>query len=322
MAGEAAHQAEASNEQDLANEVRGELSKIYGEDNVPEPTEVIVSRWQRDRFARGSYSYVGPETRPDDYDTMARPVGNLHFAGEATCGTHPATVHGAYLSGLRAASEVIDSMLGPIEMPSPLLAPKSQFELPSVATGGRKRKADESALQRYRALKETRQATYEAELLQALLRELGERPMKPEKSGANPFLLYQKDHWHICKRKCDDARKQASKNPDAKATRNEVRAALGQMWRDASEAEKQPYLEQTANNKQSNSASASAFKEKVEQWDVAAEAFRREYYEKHPNVPSEDEQRLQTAVEQELGSSRAVKRLNGLHPDLSDSALP
>ncbi len=312
MAGDAAHQAEASNDQELVIEVRHELSKMYGAANVPEPSEVIISRWHRDRFARGSYSYVGARTQPDDYDAMAKPIGNLHFAGEATCGTHPATVHGAYLSGLRAASEVIDSMLGPIQVPTPLLTPKSQFEL-TPATGPRKRKADESAAQRLRALRDARVAEYETELSQALLRKLGDRPMKPEKSGANPFLLYQKDHWQICKQKCDDARKNSSKNSSAKASRNEVRAALGQMWRDATDAEKKPYLDQTASNKQNNEATASAFKAKVEQWDVAAEAFRREYREQHPSQPGEEEQKLQAEVDREVGTTRSTKskRLNG-----------
>jgi len=34
-------------------------------------------------------------------------AGNCFFAGEATHRQYPATVHGAYLSGVRAAQEVI-----------------------------------------------------------------------------------------------------------------------------------------------------------------------------------------------------------------------
>jgi monoamine oxidase len=39
---------------------------------------------------------------------LARSVGRIHFAGEATEYTgHCATVHGALLSGLRAARELV-----------------------------------------------------------------------------------------------------------------------------------------------------------------------------------------------------------------------
>lgn len=124
MAGNAAHEVETTSTKDLLEEVMGKLSKTFAPQHVPAPVEVIVTRWKRDSFARGTYSFVGPETSAGDYDVMAAPVGNLHFAGEATCGTHPATVHGAYLSGLRAAAEVVDSMIGPMAVPEPLVLPK------------------------------------------------------------------------------------------------------------------------------------------------------------------------------------------------------
>jgi monoamine oxidase len=44
---------------------------------------------------------------------LAKPVvGRLFFAGEATSREHAATVHGAYLSGLRAAAEALASEYG------------------------------------------------------------------------------------------------------------------------------------------------------------------------------------------------------------------
>lgn len=82
------------------------LRRIYGPD-VPQPRGWLVTRWGRDPFARGSYSSLMPGASPDDYDTMAAQVGDvLFFAGEHTHRQHPATVHGAYLSGLRASEEV------------------------------------------------------------------------------------------------------------------------------------------------------------------------------------------------------------------------
>ena len=123
MAGNAAHDAETTDSDALLKEINCRLRKVFPTNTISTPLEVIVTRWKKDQFTRGTYSYVGPKTRPGDYDLMAQPVGNLHFAGEATCGTHPATVHGAFLSGLRVAAEVVESMAGPINLPMPLVGP-------------------------------------------------------------------------------------------------------------------------------------------------------------------------------------------------------
>jgi monoamine oxidase len=117
MAGDAARAAETMNDQVLVDMATDRLAKVFKLPTRPVPKEAIVTRWRRDRFARGSYSYMSIDSLPGDYDAMAARVGNLFFAGEATCGSHPATVHGAYLSGLRAASEVVEAMFGPIPTP-------------------------------------------------------------------------------------------------------------------------------------------------------------------------------------------------------------
>lgn len=64
-----------------------------------------------DPFARGMYSFAqvgvqGNSQGTTDYDTMAEPEGPLFFAGEHTSTAYRASVHGAYLSGLRAARQV------------------------------------------------------------------------------------------------------------------------------------------------------------------------------------------------------------------------
>lgn len=84
--------------------------------------ESIVTRWQIDRFSRGTYSHVGVEGTSTDHDLLARPVQrSLFFAGEATSRAFPGTVHGAYISGLRAAKEVLNSLVGGIEMPEKII---------------------------------------------------------------------------------------------------------------------------------------------------------------------------------------------------------
>ena len=118
LAGNAALDAELLPEDVLVKDVTEKLKAMFSLEQTPRPKEVVVTKWRTDPFTRGTYSYLGPLAQPGDYEAMARPVGNLHFAGEATCGTHPATVHGAYISGLRAAAEVVEDLIGPI--PNPL----------------------------------------------------------------------------------------------------------------------------------------------------------------------------------------------------------
>lgn len=67
-----------------------------------------VTRWKTDKNARGSYSFAKVGTTPKDYVRMSEPVGTLCFAGEATHRKHPATAHGAYMSGVREAARIID----------------------------------------------------------------------------------------------------------------------------------------------------------------------------------------------------------------------
>ena len=75
---------------------------------IPDITDSIVTRWASDPFAGGSYSHIPVGATPDDYDLMARSVGNsLYFAGEATSRDYPSTVHGAYLSGQRVAEQIV-----------------------------------------------------------------------------------------------------------------------------------------------------------------------------------------------------------------------
>lgn len=75
---------------------------------APEPAGALVTRWAADPYARGSYSFLAVGSSPDDQEALAAPVGDrLSFAGEATHDEFFATVHGAYLSGLRAADRIL-----------------------------------------------------------------------------------------------------------------------------------------------------------------------------------------------------------------------
>ena len=335
MAGDAAHQAEASSDTDLIKEVTVELSKIFRSQKVPEPLETIVTRWGKDRFTRGSYSYVGATSLPKDYETLAAPVGTLHFAGEATCATHPATVHGAYISGLRAAAEVLEDLIGPIEIPSPLVLWPTQSDLEVPQTPQKppqvQRPVPETAVhsepatpQESEDVKQARLEAFENEILNAIYAELGLRPSPPGKPGSNPFLLFTTDVWAETKRACDDARIAATGNPDSKASRNEVRATIGQLWRAAPEAEKRPYFERTESNRRVNEEQAATFDARLASWDDQAMEVRRKYVREHPGVLSKkEEQDMWKALGVygdliEVGEERRAKILSGYADHDSD----
>lgn len=83
------------------------LRTIYGS-SIPNPDAWQITRWGSDPFAYGSYSHIPPGATSADRVTLAKPVSNrLYFAGEATHRQYPATVHGAFMSGQRAAQQIL-----------------------------------------------------------------------------------------------------------------------------------------------------------------------------------------------------------------------
>ena len=104
-AGDDARQIESLEDRAIASEAMATLRTMFGS-ATPEPVATQTTRWSRDPFALGSYSFSAVGSRPADRTALARPEagGRLCFAGEACSREYPGTVHGAYLSG-RAAGE-------------------------------------------------------------------------------------------------------------------------------------------------------------------------------------------------------------------------
>ncbi len=102
--GSRARKLEALHDDELCERAMHALRLMLGS-GIPDPLQVRATRWGNDPYSFGSYSFIPVGASGEDYDRMAEPVGEkLFFAGEATHREHPATVHGAYLSGLRAAA--------------------------------------------------------------------------------------------------------------------------------------------------------------------------------------------------------------------------
>ncbi|TQN72254.1 Vacuolar protein sorting-associated protein 33A [Colletotrichum shisoi] len=267
MAGDAGFDTEHNSNDNLIAEATEVLRSVFGP-AVPYPAESVITRWASDKFARGSYSSAGPDMQPDDYDAMSRPIGNLFFAGEHTIGTHPATVHGAYLSGLRAASEVVDCMLGPIAIPTPLVLPKE-----SVSN---KRKEIEGP----KDPEQARLEAYELAAWEYIKSKIGERPPRPAKLTANAYLIYSRTFFEVARKKCEEERA-GRKRPAP----NEVRVMTSKMWRATTSEEKKPFEDQALEQKAAYAEAVAVYNEKSAQWDKDYVEIMAAYQQQHPYNP-------------------------------------
>ena len=108
-AGAYAVRTEAMADAEIVSEALAALVDIYG--SVPPPKDALVTRWRSDPWSYGSYSYVPVGSSFAQYAELAAPIdGRVFLAGEATHEEYPATVHGAFLSGVRAARRIAASV--------------------------------------------------------------------------------------------------------------------------------------------------------------------------------------------------------------------
>jgi hypothetical protein len=106
VGGRLARDVEAWSDAELHTWTRQILGQAFGR-RAQTPRRVLRTRWQSDPFARGCYTYIPLGATPADIDALAEPVDDrLFFAGEATVRQHWATVHSAYVSGLREAARI------------------------------------------------------------------------------------------------------------------------------------------------------------------------------------------------------------------------
>lgn len=103
-----ARQTETMSDAQIIDEVMRHLKDIYG-NNIPNPTNIVRTKWQSNLNSFGSYSYTAVGTEMQHFDDLAQEINNkLFFAGEHTHIDYFSTAHGAYLSGIREADKIID----------------------------------------------------------------------------------------------------------------------------------------------------------------------------------------------------------------------
>ena len=105
--GTLARELEAGGDAAFFDFASSELTRLLGNDFARRIKSIGLHRWGADPFARGSYSYARPG-QADQRAALARSVDDrLFFAGEACSRDDYSTAHGAFLTGVAAADQVL-----------------------------------------------------------------------------------------------------------------------------------------------------------------------------------------------------------------------
>lgn len=105
--GDYAFKADAMNDQEMQTDALQVLQTIWG-DKVTTPIDLRTTHWSQNPYSLGAYSYIAAGSSPHDYEILAKPIAKrLFLAGEHTIFKYAATTHGAYLSGIRAADQIL-----------------------------------------------------------------------------------------------------------------------------------------------------------------------------------------------------------------------
>ena len=103
-----AEEVEGWSDRDTTASALEALRAMFGS-AVPCPVGSQISRWRQDPFALGAYSFKAVGTSRKDRKAIfgADWDGRLLFAGETASADQPSTVHGALITGRKAASAVL-----------------------------------------------------------------------------------------------------------------------------------------------------------------------------------------------------------------------
>jgi monoamine oxidase len=106
-AGALAHELEAAGEAAAIEHALGELVGMLGGELRRHFDRGAATAWGADPWSRGAYSHCLPG-RFGARAILTRPLGPLVFAGEHTEQSAYGTLHGAHLSGRRAARQIVE----------------------------------------------------------------------------------------------------------------------------------------------------------------------------------------------------------------------
>ncbi len=101
-------QTETMTDAQVIEAIMVHLKDMYGS-AIPNPTNLLRTKWYSNENTYGAYSFTAVGTEMRHFEDLAASLDDkLFFAGEHTEVDYFSTVHGAYLSGLREAGNIID----------------------------------------------------------------------------------------------------------------------------------------------------------------------------------------------------------------------
>mmetsp|Transcript_11244 Transcript_11244/g.27649 ORF Transcript_11244/g.27649 Transcript_11244/m.27649 type:complete len:483 (-) Transcript_11244:204-1652(-) len=101
---------EEANQKAILDDAMSVIVKAFLGQNpkdVPKLKKSLITNWSKDTLSRGAYTFVPVGGKFSDVEQLAKglPERGCMFAGEHTSVSGIGTVHGAYMSGVRAASQ-------------------------------------------------------------------------------------------------------------------------------------------------------------------------------------------------------------------------
>ena len=86
--------------------IKNQFGNLIGNNII----EIIHTSWGKDPFTKGSYSFALPGHSSERELLKKSLEKKVYFAGEATIKSYYGTCHGAYISGVNAANEIISDL--------------------------------------------------------------------------------------------------------------------------------------------------------------------------------------------------------------------
>lgn len=117
------------------------LREMYGDD-IPEPEDIVVPRWNIDPLYRGSYSNWPLGVLDDHHENLRQPVGEgrVMFTGEAMSPEAFGYVQGAWSEGIATARKIGECLTkGDCEEPTIYEALKTRPQTASSGAGVNRR---------------------------------------------------------------------------------------------------------------------------------------------------------------------------------------